>query len=196
MRLIRVIFRQGNKVVVAQKTQPNQILTPISSVKRKYLLLGKQYSVRITKGERNSLKIADDIFHVTLAEMSRENFETFIENWYRRTARKIFEAAIQRQADNLSLTTLPQIKVYKMKRAWGRCYYQKGVITLNLHLVKAPTQCIDYIVLHELCHFTHHNHGKDFHAMVASIDPHWKVKDVQLKEFARQQVNILQKLHI
>lgn len=193
MRLIRVIFRRDNKVLIAQKTQLSS--TPISSVRRKYLLLGQDYSVSIIKGERNSLKIEEATFNVTLSEMSRENFETFMDGWYRRTARKIFEKSIQKQAESMNIG-IPQIKIYKMKRAWGRCYYQKGIVTLNLHLVKTPIQCIDYIVLHELCHFTHHNHGKDFHAMVASIDPQWKLKDAQLKKFARKQASILQKLHI
>lgn len=191
MGLFKTLFRKNHQIFVIDK--PQYSVTSISSVKRKYLLLGSEYSVQIAPAERNTLKVEDGVFRVTLKEMSRENFENFMENWYRRTARKIFQRAI----DNYDLDGIkPQIKIYKMSRAWGRCYYQKGIITLNLHLVKAPQECIDYIVLHELCHFTHHNHGSQFRAMVAATDPDWRHKDQLLKEFTRQRATILQKLHI
>lgn len=191
MGLLKILFRRNSELFVVSK--PQQSTTPISSVRRKYLLLGSEYSVQISKGDRNSLKIEESVFNVTLKEMSRENFETFMDGWYQRTARKIFQESIDRlDFDGIK----PQIKVYKMSRAWGRCYYQKGIITLNLHLVKTPQECVDYIVLHELCHFTHHNHGNDFKALVAELDPHWKDKDKLLKEFTKSRATILQKLHI
>lgn len=190
MGIFKILFRKNQEIFVATKPQTN---TPISYVRRKYLLLGAEYSVQITKGDRNSLRIEGQCFVVTLSEMSSENFETFMQNWYRRTARRIFQESI----DRLNFeSTKPQIKVYKMSRAWGRCYYQKGVITLNLHLIKAPQECVDYIILHEMCHFTHHNHGAQFKEMVARHDPQWSVKDQTLKEFARKRATILQKLHI
>ena len=73
-----------------------------------------------------------------------------------------------------------------MRRAWGRCYYTKGLITMNLHLVKAPDPCINYIILHELCHFVVNNHSREFYRLVEQFMPSWREADLLLKNFARE----------
>lgn len=112
-------------------------------------------------------------------------------NWYRRQARKSFQAAVDRwlplfRAAGHAIAP-PRLKIFVMRRAWGRCYYTKGLITLNLHLVKTPQACIDYIVLHELCHFVVSNHSQAFYRLVESFLPEWRESDAQLKAFAREQ---------
>lgn len=45
------------------------------------------------------------------------------------------------------------------------------------HLVKAPRECIDYVILHELCHIAEHNHSKKFYRLMTQVMPSWeKVK--------------------
>lgn len=165
--------------------------TPIHSVRRKFLLRGLEYQVTLkTDAPRNSLVIKDRSFIVSLCPPTRENFALFMENWYRRQARKAYREAIDRwlpffHACGYAIPA-PHLKIFAMRRAWGRCYYTKGLITMNLHLVKAPQACIDYIVLHELCHFAVSNHSKDFYRLVESFMPDWREADKLLKTFARE----------
>ncbi|WP_300601547.1 SprT-like domain-containing protein [uncultured Rikenella sp.] len=166
--------------------------TPLHSVRRRYLLFGESYGVVLHReATRNSLKIKDNNFHLSLHPATRENFEEFLQNWYRRQARKSFQAAVDRwlplfRAAGYAIAP-PRLKIFVMRRAWGRCYYTKGLITLNLHLVKTPQACIDYIVLHELCHFVVSNHSQAFYRLVESFLPGWREADAQLKAFAREQ---------
>lgn len=165
--------------------------TPIHSVRRKFLLRGTDYGVTLKlDAALNSLKIKEKTFLVALNPATRENFELFMTNWYRRQARKSFQDSIDRWMPVFQATghtiAAPRLKIFSMRRAWGRCYYTKGLITMNLHLVKTPQECIDYIVLHELCHFIVNNHSKDFYALVASFMPHWKDTEQQLKTFAQK----------
>lgn len=60
----------------------------------------------------------------------------------------------------LWVATKPPLRVLTMQTQWGSCS-PNGRITLNPHLVKAP-QCIDYVILHELCHIAEHNHIERF----------------------------------
>lgn len=165
--------------------------TPIRSVRRKFLLRGLEYQVTLkTDATRNSLVINDQSFIVSLCPPTRENFALFMENWYRRQARKTYQEAIDRWlplfvARGYAIPA-PRLKIFSMRRAWGRCYYTKGLITMNLHLVKVPQVCIDYIVLHELCHFAVSNHSKDFYRLVESFMPDWHEADKLLKAFARE----------
>ena len=68
----------------------------------------------------------------------------------------------------------PQLRIRKMESRWGSCAYRKGVITLNKRLLAAPRECIEYVVVHEMCHFIHPDHSKQFQSLVASIMPDWK----------------------
>ena len=56
---------------------------------------------------------------------------------------------------------IPSFRVMQMKTQWGSCS-TKGNLMLNPHLVKAPKECIDYVILHELCHIVEHNHSEKF----------------------------------
>ncbi|WP_279450488.1 M48 family metallopeptidase [Aeromonas dhakensis] len=48
-----------------------------------------------------------------------------------------------------------------------------GRITLNPHLVKASRECIDYVILHELCYIAEHNHSESFRLM-SQVMPGWE----------------------
>ena len=64
-----------------------------------------------------------------------------------------------------------------MKTQWGSCS-PGGRLTLNPYLVKAPRECIDYVILHELCHIAEHNHSDKFYRLMKRVMPKWEaVKD-------------------
>lgn len=51
---------------------------------------------------------------------------------------------------------------------WGSCS-AKGNINLNLNIVRLPGVLQDYILLHELCHLRHHDHGHGFHLLLEHV---------------------------
>ncbi len=60
-----------------------------------------------------------------------------------------------------------------MEKRWGSLS-EKGIVTLNTNLVKAPKECIDYVVIHELCHLKFNNHSSDFYKLLDSVIPGWE----------------------
>lgn len=78
---------------------------------------------------------------------------------------------------------MPQIKLREMKSRWGSCAYKKGQITLNTRLYHAPRECLEYVALHELCHFVHPNHSPAFHALMASLMPDYKARKAALERW-------------
>jgi hypothetical protein len=51
-------------------------------------------------------------------------------------------------------------------------------------LVKAPTECIDYVILHELCHLVEHNHSEKFYRLMAQVMPSWEITKQKLDMMA------------
>ena len=51
---------------------------------------------------------------------------------------------------------------------WGSCS-AKGNINLNLSIVRLPKVLQDYVLLHELCHLRHHDHGHGFHLLLEHV---------------------------
>ncbi len=68
----------------------------------------------------------------------------------------------------------PVIKFRKMVSRWGSCNYVKGILTFNTKLMYAPYECIEYVVLHEFCHFLQANHSKKFYEELAKVCPSHK----------------------
>ena len=68
----------------------------------------------------------------------------------------------------------PALRIRDMETRWGSCLAKKGIVTLNKRLLEAPRNCIEYVVMHELCHFMHPNHSKYFYAFLSMLMPDWK----------------------
>ncbi|MGB1009449.1 MAG: M48 family metallopeptidase, partial [Thiolinea sp.] len=66
---------------------------------------------------------------------------------------------------------------------WGSCSTD-NVLTLNTHLVKAPRDCIDYVILHELCHLRERNHGTAFYRLLKLVLPEWEARKTYLDQHA------------
>lgn len=69
---------------------------------------------------------------------------------------------------------VPVLRFRNMETRWGSCLPRKGIITLNKRLLEAPRHCIEYVVMHEFCHFIHPDHSKHFYAFLTMLMPDWK----------------------
>ena len=74
----------------------------------------------------------------------------------------------------------PVLKVRNMRSRWGSCHVKKGIITLSYQLLEQPLAAVEYVVLHEYCHFIHPNHSKDFHSLVEKLMPDWRQRKAML----------------
>ena len=78
----------------------------------------------------------------------------------------------------------PELRIRAMETRWGSCLPKKGVITLNKQLLEAPRNCVEYVVMHEFCHFIHPDHSKRFYAFLAMLMPDWKERKIALEKLA------------
>lgn len=104
--------------------------------------------------------------------------------WYRERAEHFLRKRVDEIAADLPwIRQAPSVSFRPMRRQWGSCS-PLGRITLNRSLVQAPRECIDYVVLHELCHLREHNHARRFFRLLTSRMPRWPTVKERLDALA------------
>jgi predicted metal-dependent hydrolase len=126
-----------------------------------HLYLGRQYRLQIEVGQLESVKLKGKFIVVTSSEKSRT--KSLLHDWYLQHARtKLHEVAAPLIDKFKKHKVEPSSIVLRdMPTRWGSCT-PKGKIILNPELIKAPKGCIEYVVIHELCHLIHHDHTQKF----------------------------------
>jgi Predicted metal-dependent hydrolase len=80
------------------------------------------------------------------------------------------------------ITRVPEITIRKMTSRWGSCFTTKNKVSFNLALIHLDTDLIDYVILHELCHFIEANHSPLFYQEIQKHMPDYKQRIQRLKE--------------
>lgn len=152
--------------------------------------LGEEVLLRVSTAARGRATLAEGALQLALpAEhvASPIALSAAVESWQRSQARQLFPLrlahchALMRE---LSLP-YPQLKIRKMRSRWGSCS-RSAVITLNLELMRMPLHCIDYVLIHELCHLVEFNHSPRFYELQSCFVPDWKERRQELEERARR----------
>lgn len=78
----------------------------------------------------------------------------------------------------------PELKIRSLKSQWGNCHWRQGYVTLNTALARCPEHLRNYVALHELIHFLHHDHGPGFYAVMDTLMPDWREYRRELRRYA------------
>ena len=136
--------------------------------------LGRQYRLKLLQGEK-SVRLVAGFIEVALPDQSPEAVKLAMDLWYRQRAdfhfRRILAEAL-RHFESYSLP-VPQLKLRQMPTRWGSCT-PSGVVSLHPDLIKTPSGCIEYVIIHELCHLVHHYHNQEFYKLLERILPDWQ----------------------
>lgn len=152
--------------------------------------LGRRYMLKviITDQDSPSVKLLRGKL-VVLLNNNSSAVKALIDKWYVGRAKLVFYERLQLMlATTTWVVRPPNFKVMFMKKQWGSCS-AKGDLVLNPHLVKAPKECIDYVILHELCHVAEHNHSEKFWRLLTQVMPDWKEKKIKLDKMAELYLN-------
>ena len=138
--------------------------------------LGRQYRIKVRKARSDGIRCYRGYFDIQCkAQPNPATVRRLLEEWYWEKACEVFEKRFQLCLKKVSGRgiTRPPLLIRRSKTRWGSCT-KTGKIILNIELIKAPTECIDYVILHELCHLKEHHHGPRFWALLQKILPNYQ----------------------
>jgi len=126
-----------------------------------HLYLGRQYRLKILQSKIESVKLKGQFIEV--ATTNKSNAKQLVGEWYLQNARTKFHSIARPLIDKFKKHKVEpnSIVLREMPTRWGSCT-PGGKIILNPELIKAPKGCIEYVIIHELCHLIHHDHTQKF----------------------------------
>ena len=150
-----------------------------------HLYLGRQYRLKIQSAATESVKLMGSYLHVATANCHDAiQVQQLLDDWYRNHAKDIFQTRLLQCLDDAPSLCMPPpvIIVRRMSRRWGSCT-KAGHILLNLDLVKTPLYCIEYVIMHELCHLRIHNHSPSYYRLLSRCMPDWEKRKTRLNSY-------------
>lgn len=138
-----------------------------------HLYLGRQYQLLIVKSEEEKVKHTGRNIEVRTRDAS--NVEKLLETWYLEKSKIWFHKITLPLIEHFKKHQVApsKMEIRKMQNRWGSCS-TKGRILLNPELIKAPRACIEYVVIHELCHLVHRGHTQAFFDLQQKEFPEWR----------------------
>lgn len=109
--------------------------------------------------------------------------KTDIEKWYKKQMKIVFKEHLDEIYNRFTKTVpYPNLVIRKMKTRWGVCNKNLKKVTLNSELIYKDIKCLDYVIVHELSHFIHFNHSKEFWKLVCENYPNYKLVRKEMRE--------------
>ena len=168
------------------KTPPRQYVGGES-----HLYLGRKYRLKLeayqgdTSDRQQKVVLKSGYFYIDCAERDPVRVKELLQAWYRRQAKEVFAQVFdgcwqsfgKHHFENPAgiTETKPSLQIRTMHKRWGSLT-PKGSMMLNLALILAPRECIEYVVVHELCHLAHDNHSRDFYKFLSLKMPDWEAR--------------------
>lgn len=160
-----------------------------------HFYLGRRYRLKVSleldhervdmpTPRRSAVKISGGNLHLRVPNTQPSIVKLHLMHWYMSRAKSYFTRRLAEISCTLEwLDAVPELKLIPMRQQWGSCT-PAGAIHLNPALIRAPRVCIDYVLLHELCHLREHNHSKRFYALLSQLNPNWQETKQELDKLA------------
>ena len=171
---------------LAAVAQYHPLPTPTRYISGETLVyLGRQYRLKVKTGPDGPAKLSGRYLQVSVRDKNKaKEVKQKVEAWYRDHAHTSFHRFLETCYAVASRhgVSRPTLTIRTMKTRWGSCS-RSGRITLNSKLIQVPVHCIEYVIMHELCHLLHHNHSPTFYSLLTRCQPDWRKRKEVLDQF-------------
>jgi len=149
-----------------------------------HLYLGRKYRLKLIETEEEKVKLLRGYLVIyTKDKKNKTQIQKLVYRWYKDRATVKFIEYLENCLKwfNSYDISYEKLVIRKLEKRWGSCT-PNGKILLNTDLIQAPKGCIEYVIVHELCHLIYPNHNRKFYALQEQILPKWLVWKERLEE--------------
>lgn len=169
------------------RTAPHMPLVPTYADGTTHYYLGLPHQLRLDPDARHGVERHDDSL-VIGGRAARDALAArhALDHWYRKRADEQFHTILAEchLHPRFQRYPCPPLQIRAMRTRWGSLGSRRGM-TLNLVLIQAPRECIEFVVMHELCHLRYHGHGKGFYKLLDAVCPDWRARKRLLEDSLR-----------
>jgi hypothetical protein len=147
----------------------------------RYLGKGYQLQVQDARGDERVCVQENRLEVFSRRPQSRLYTRNLLDTWYQKEAARVFAEQLRAGAARFNLPDVPNLAIRRMTSRLGSYSTKTHRVCLSFDLIKVDLQLIDYVVIHELCHITHHAHNNDFYDLLSSYLPEWERLETELE---------------
>lgn len=144
-----------------------------------FFYLGRQYKLFVKPSNKDTvLMLKGRLVVFTTQDTQRgQHTKKLLDEWYQKRTERVFNEQYKHMKSKFAYNIMPALVIREMQKRWGS-FLNNGRVVLNPKLIHTSRDCIDYVIVHELCHVKYKNHNHNFYALLKKQYPKWeKVKD-------------------
>ncbi len=151
-----------------------------------FYLLGKIVKLNVSESKKEEIYTDGEYIYLKMDNVEDEERKKKIVRYFlERFTEDYLEKVVDVMYSRFGRYNIPypKLKFRNMKSRWGSCMPYKSQVNLNKKLIQVPSECIEYVILHELAHFVHLNHSKEFYGVVSALMPDYLERKKKLSGF-------------
>ena len=145
-------------------------------------ILGKERGKKIIESDLERIRLTDTSIYIYSKNIDTLEIEKKLFEWEFEELKNILEENLEKYTKLLN-TNINYYQIKKLSSAWGIYHKKENYISFNFDLIEKDIECIEYVVLHELCHIFYMNHQKNFWTLLEKYMPDYKIRRKKLKTF-------------
>ncbi|WP_338957370.1 M48 family metallopeptidase [Fusobacterium nucleatum] len=145
-------------------------------------ILGKEREKKIIESDLERIRLTDTSIYIYSKNIDTLEIEKKLFEWEFEELKNILEENLEKYTKLLN-TNINYYQIKKLSSAWGIYHKKENYISFNFDLIEKDIECIEYVVLHELCHIFYMNHQKNFWTLLEKYMPDYKIRRKKLKTF-------------
>jgi predicted metal-dependent hydrolase len=165
-----------HRILASRDEASGQSLMP-SSVSLDFL--GQTWDLQLLAGDRARLENAGSVLRLTCPSGRQDLGLTLLQRFLIQVGRDHL-APLCRRLSLQSAIPISNVQIRNQSTRWGSCS-ARGVISLNAKLLFLSPVLARHVMLHELCHVAHRNHGPSFWRQLEELDPQTREHDALLR---------------
>lgn len=167
------------------RTMLGNSIDPI--LEKKILLLGRKIKLVLKQGKYDKVNLVEDILYIYSKDLTnRIKLNELLDKWVLNYTKEVVVSILDEVYKKFIPYNVPypRLRLRKMKTRWGTCSIHNNTITINTLLIHTSKESIEYVIAHELTHFLHGNHSRDFYNSLSLVMPDHAIRRKRLKDYS------------